>query len=159
MDDFWFKFFTLLFTGITAGMVIVNSIRDYFTKKKDRKIAVELSEKRRMQNELMNHITKVLDLGRRCRVETDENNKQKMKFELLNHKIFIWINLDRNNCVQEDLREQCNIYINFCASSLEVSDKEQQLSYLDGVNKNFNFILQLIDKYIEEENKLIDELM
>ena len=66
-----------------------------------------------MQNELFEYITKVLDLGRRCRVETDDNNKQKMKFELLNHKIFIWINLDRNNCVQEDLREQCNIYINF----------------------------------------------
>ncbi|WP_433961762.1 hypothetical protein [Bacillus mycoides] len=128
-------------------------------KEKDRRIAVELSEKRRMQNDLFEHITKVLDLGRRCRVETDDNNKQEMKFELLNHKIFIWINLDRNNCVHEDLREQCNIYINFCTSSLEVPNREEQLSYLDNANKNFNFILQLIDRYIEEENKLIEELM
>ncbi|PEM95197.1 hypothetical protein CN639_01250 [Bacillus toyonensis] len=153
----------LIITSILSLATLIVSIYNARTlnenKEKDRRIAVELSEKRRVQNELMNHITKVLDLGRRCRVETDENNKQKMKFELLNHKIFIWINLDRNNCVHEDLREQCNIYINFCASSLEVPNREEQLSYLDNANKNFNFILQLIDRYIEEENKLIEELM
>lgn len=98
-------------------------------------------------------------MGRRCYVETDENNKQKMKFELLNYKIFIWINLNRKNHVQEDLREQSNIYINFCVSSLEVPNREEQLSYLDNANQNLNFILQLIDRYIEEENKLIEELM
>ena len=53
-----------------------------------------------MHNDLFEHITKVLDLGRRCFDEIDENEKQKMKFELLNHKIFIWINLNRNNDLQ-----------------------------------------------------------
>ncbi|WJE66687.1 hypothetical protein QRE63_12640 [Bacillus mycoides] len=153
----------LIITSIISLATLMVSIYNARTlnenKEKDRRIAVELSEKRRMQNDLFEHITKVLDLGRRCRVETDDNNKQEMKFELLNHKIFIWINLDRNNCVHEDLREQCNIYINFCTSSLEVPNREEQLSYLDNANKNFNFILQLIDRYIEEENKLIEELM
>ncbi len=153
----------LIITSIISLATLIVSIYNARTlnenKEKDRRIAVELSEKRRMQNDLFEHITKVLDLGRRCGVETDENNKQKMKFELLNHKIFIWINLDRDNCVQEDLREQSNIYISFCASSLEVSDREKQLSYLKQAHQHFNFILQLIDKYIEEENKLIEELM
>lgn len=60
MDNFWFKFFTLLFTGITAGMVIVNAIKDSRIKKKERRMAVELSEKRRMQNDLMNILRKFL---------------------------------------------------------------------------------------------------
>uniref|UniRef100_UPI0021E839D4 hypothetical protein n=1 Tax=Bacillus thuringiensis TaxID=1428 RepID=UPI0021E839D4 len=104
------SFLTLLVSGYGAITLNKNKKEDrriaVENTEKDRRIAVELSEKRRMQNELMNHITKVLDLGRRCRVETDENSKQKMKFELLNHKVFIWINLDRDNFVQEDLREQ-----------------------------------------------------
>lgn len=86
------------------------------TKKKIIRIAVELSEKRRMQNDLFEHITKVLDLGRRCSVETDEKEKQKIKFELLNHKIFIWINLDRKNKFTKDLRINCNEYITWWAS-------------------------------------------
>ncbi|PFU28626.1 hypothetical protein [Bacillus cereus] len=140
-------------------MVIVNSIRDYFTKKKDRKIAVELSEKRRMQNELMNHITKVLDLGRRCFEETDGNEKKKIKFELLNHKVFIWINLDRENACAKELRSDCNKYIFLCASFVESSNDKEKLNFERASHKNMKSIWLLIDKYIEEETKLIEELI
>ncbi|OOZ97586.1 hypothetical protein CQZ91_13320 [Bacillus cereus] len=126
---------------------------------KDRRIAVELSEKRRMQNELMNHITKVLDLGRRCVEEVDENEKKKIKFELLNHKVFIWINLDRKNKVSKNLRKNCNGYVTLCADYLSTSDEEKKINYQRASEKNKQTMWVLIDEYIEEENKLIDRLM
>lgn len=128
-------------------------------KEKDRRIAVELSEKRRMHNDLFEHITKVLDLGRRCSMETDEKERQKMKFELLDHKIFIWINLDRKNKFAKDLRVNCNEYITWWASILDSSNDEEKLNFERESYKNMRSIWVLIDKYIEEENKLIEALM
>ncbi|MCU5458759.1 hypothetical protein OCA96_03520 [Bacillus cereus] len=70
----------LIITSILSLATLIVSIYNARTlnenKEKDRRIAVELSEKRRMQNDLFEHITKVLDLGRRCSVETDEKEKQ-----------------------------------------------------------------------------------
>ncbi|PEY26272.1 hypothetical protein CN340_15495 [Bacillus anthracis] len=153
----------LIITSIISLATLIVSIYNAKTlnenKEKDRRIAVELSEKRRMHNDLFEHITKVLDLGRRCRVETDEKEKQKMKFELLNHKIFIWINLDRDNCFAKDLRENSNEYIFWWASFLESSNKEEKFNFERASDKNMKSIWLLIDKYIEEENKLIAELM
>ncbi|MED0951985.1 MULTISPECIES: hypothetical protein [Bacillus cereus group] len=155
----WIKIITLGIALFTLVVSIYNAITLNKNKEKDRRIAVELSEKRRMHNDLFEHITKVLDLGRRCRVETDEKEKQKMKFELLNHKIFIWINLDINNCFAKDLRENSNEYIFLWASFLESSNNEEKLNFERASYKNMKSIWILIDKYIEEENKLIEELM
>ena len=80
-------------------------------KEKDRKVTVSLPEKRRMQKDLMDHITKVLDLGRKCFEETDENEKKKIKFELLNHKVYIWINLNEENSFAKELRSHSTEYI------------------------------------------------
>ncbi|MBJ7962184.1 hypothetical protein [Bacillus cereus] len=153
----------LIITSIISLATLFVSIYNARTlnenKEKDRRIAVELSEKRRMQNDLFEHITKVLDIGRRCDVETDEKEKQKMKFELLDHKIFIWINLDRKNKFSKDLRENCNGYIIWCADFLSAADEEKKLHYQRASEKNKQIIWVLIDKYIEEENKLIEGLM
>ncbi|PEK63850.1 hypothetical protein [Bacillus wiedmannii] len=153
----------LIITSILSLVTLIVSIYNARTlnenKEKDRRIAVELSEKRRMQNDLFEHITKVLDLGRRCSVETDEKEKQKIKFELLNHKIFIWINLDRKNKFTKDLRINCNEYITWWASFLESSNDEEKSNLERASYKNMKSIWILIDKYIEEENKLIEELM
>ncbi|WP_433948138.1 hypothetical protein [Bacillus tropicus] len=155
----WIKIITLGIALFTLVVSIYNAITLNKNKEKDRRIAVELSEKRRMHNDLFEHITKVLDLGRRCRVETDEKEKQKMKFELLNHKIFIWINLDIDNCFAKDLRENSNEYIFWWASFLESSNKEEKFNFERASDKNMKSIWLLIDKYIEEEHKLIAELM
>ncbi|MGG0303048.1 hypothetical protein ABEY59_15680 [Bacillus albus] len=159
MDDFWFKFFTLLFTGITAGILIVNAIRDSRIKKKERGIAVELSEKRRMQNDLMEHITEVLDLGRRGFKEKDENAKQKIYFQLLNHKPFIWINFDRENRSAKKLRENCNEYIFWCTSFLDSSNETDRINFERDAEKNKRSIWKLIDEYIEAEDELIKNLI
>ncbi|MGH0779827.1 hypothetical protein ACQVQ8_22320 [Bacillus cereus] len=155
----WIKIITLIFSGITAVMIIINSIRDYLTKKKDRRISVVLPEKRRMQNELFEHIIKVLDLGRRCIGELDENEKQKMKFELLNHRPFIWINLDRKNRFSKELRANCNEYITWCAHFVDSSNEVEKNNSIRASDKNKKVIWVLIDKYIEEENKSIEKLM
>ncbi|PFY83992.1 hypothetical protein [Bacillus toyonensis] len=153
----------LIITTIISLATLIVSIYNARTlnenKEKDRRIAVELSEKRRMQNELMNHITKVLDLGRRCFEETDENEKKKIKFELLNHKVFVWINLDRENAHAKELRSECNEYIFLCASFVDSSNETEKLNFQGNSATNQRSIMVLIDKYIEEENKLIDELV
>ncbi|MFJ7818997.1 hypothetical protein ACIQYX_24605 [Bacillus toyonensis] len=153
----------LIITSIISLATLFVSIYNARTlnenKEKDRRIAVELSEKRRMQNDLFEHITKVLDIGRRCDVETDEKEKQKMKFELLDHKIFIWINLDRKNKFTKDLRENCNEYVTWCADFLSTSDEKKKSHYQRASEQNKKVIWALIDKYIEEENKLIEGLM
>lgn len=112
----WIKIITLGIAVFTLVVSIYNAITLNQSKKKDRRIAVELSEKRRMQNDLMKHITEVLDLGRRGFKEKEENEKQKIYFQLLNHKPFIWINLDRENRSAKKLRENCNEYIFWCTS-------------------------------------------
>ncbi|MFE6585639.1 hypothetical protein ACFVM9_13075, partial [Bacillus mobilis] len=73
--------------------------------------------------------------------------------------IFIWINLDRKNKFTKDLRINCNEYITWWASFLESSNDEEKSNFERASYKNMKSIWILIDKYIEEENKLIEELM
>lgn len=153
----------LIITSIISLATLIVSIYNARTlnenKEKDRRIAVELSEKRRMQNELFEHITKVLDLGRRCSVETDEKEKQKMRFELLYHRPFILINLDRKNRFSKDLMTNCFDYIIFYVCFVESSNEVEKEKFLKASNENKGAIWDLIDKYIEEENKSIEKLM
>ncbi|MCU5708006.1 hypothetical protein OCF67_28365 [Bacillus wiedmannii] len=153
----------LIITSIISLATLIVSIYNARTlnenKEKDRRIAVVLSEKRRMHNDLFEHITKVLDLGRRCSEETDEKEKQKMRLELLNHKIFIWINLDRDNRFSNKLREHSNSYIFHYASYLESTNPTMGFNTQAKAYDDQREIMKLIDKYIEEENKLIAELM
>ncbi|MGM1462405.1 MULTISPECIES: hypothetical protein [Bacillus cereus group] len=138
-------------------MVIVNAIKDYLTKKKDRRITVSLPEKRRMQKDLMDHITKVLDLGRRCFEETDEHEKQKIKFELLNHKVYIWINLNEENSFAKELRSHSTEYIFWCASFLDSPNEKEKFNFRTDSYKNQRSIMGVIEKYYKEENRLIDD--
>ncbi|PGE64184.1 hypothetical protein COM65_07085 [Bacillus wiedmannii] len=153
----------LIITSIISLATLIVSIYNARTlnenKEKDRRIAVELSEKRRMQNELFEHITKVLDLGRRCSVETDEKEKQKMKFELLYHRPFILINLDRKNRFSKDLMTNCFDYIILYVRFVESSNEVEKDDCIRASNENKGAIWDLIDKYIEEENKSIEKLM
>ncbi|PFV71944.1 hypothetical protein COL05_26890 [Bacillus sp. AFS059628] len=56
-------------------------------------------------------------------------------------------------------RENCNEYITWCASFLETSNEAEKTYYQNISYRNQRSIWGLIDKYIEEENKLIEELM
>lgn len=143
---------TLCISLGTFIILIINSI-------KNRKINVLLSEKRKMQNDLFLSITKILDIGRRSLEIKDLKERQQMKYDLLNHKILIWINLDYKNKYAKDMRENCNQYIFWCASSLENNSSSEKIDIHLTANKNLHSIWQLIDLYIEEENKLIEKLI
>ncbi|MEM5623723.1 hypothetical protein AAHB56_30890 [Bacillus thuringiensis] len=116
-----------------------------------------MPEKRRMQKDLMDHITKVLDLGRRCFEETDEDERKKIKFELLNHKVYIWINLNEENSFAKELRNHSTEYIFWCASFLDSSNEEEKCNFRTDSYKNQRSIMGVIEKYYKEENRLIDD--
>ncbi|MFY4685304.1 hypothetical protein [Bacillus anthracis] len=155
----WIKFGTLVISFFTLLLSIYSAKTLNQNKKKERRITLFLSEKRRMQNDLFKHITQMLDFGRRCFEEIDEKEKQKIKFELLNLKMLITVNLDKDNDFAEDLGGNCIEYITWCASFLEASDEKVKSNYLGASYKSQLSIWNLVNKYRENDNKLIEELM
>ena len=125
----WIKFGTLVISFFTLLLSIYSARTLNQYKEKDRKVTVSLPEKRRMQKDLMDHITKVLDLGRKCFEETDENEKKKIKFELLNHKVYIWINLNEENSFAKELRSHSTEYIFWCASFLDSPNEKEKFNF------------------------------
>ncbi|MGH0942117.1 hypothetical protein ACQVTS_12360 [Bacillus mycoides] len=155
----WIKVGTLIVSFLTLVVSSYGAITLNKNKEKDRRVTVMLSEKRRMKSDLFEHIIKVLDLGRRCFEETDEKEKQKMISELLNHKKIVWINLDRENSFSKNLREKSNSYIFNCTWFLETTNSAQGHTIQANAYDDQREIMMLIDKYTEEEDKLIEELI
>ncbi|SFC52651.1 hypothetical protein [Bacillus sp. UNCCL81] len=156
----WLNICTLIISFCSLFILFYNAYRDTINKRKDRTITILLSEKRRMQSDLMDHITKVLHLVRKTKEELNINEKKNVKLELLNHKVFIWINLDNENNFSEELRDNLNDVIFKCASFLEKEgSKDEFRLFITSTQNNEMAIWQLIDKYIEEEKNLIEELI
>ncbi|MEH6933086.1 hypothetical protein ACQKFI_11175 [Bacillus thuringiensis] len=153
----WIKIGTLVISFFTLLLSIYSARTLNQNKEKDRKVTVSLPEKRRMQKDLMDHITKVLDLGRKCFEETDENEKKKIKFELLNHKVYIWINLNEENSFAKELRSHSTEYIFWCASFLDSPNEKEKFNFRTDSYKNQRSIMGVIEKYYKEENRLIDD--
>jgi hypothetical protein len=158
-DVTWVDYITLGVSVATLFLLIYNSISLNRAKKKDRRISVILEERRKMHNELFHHITSVLDLGRKSIEIVDKEKRQEMKWQLLNHKIYIWVNLNRENEFAEQLRSHCNEYVFWCAGILEKEFNNQFDSYTSSADKNVQSIWILIDKYIEKEIDLRKELI
>ncbi|KON83377.1 hypothetical protein AF331_17945 [Rossellomorea marisflavi] len=155
----WIDYTTL---GVSVGtllLLVYNSIISNKAKKKDRRISVVLEERRKMHNELFLHITSVLDIGRKSIEIIEMEQRQEMKWKLLNHKIFIWLNLNKENKFSEQLRSHCNEYVFWCASILEKEYDIQVDSYTWVADKNVQNIWVLIDKYIKNENELKKKLI
>ncbi|WP_273128973.1 putative holin-like toxin [Bacillus weihaiensis] len=144
-------------TAISIGTFVVAVITLIYTlinNKKTRRITVLLAERQKKQDEVFKHITYVLDLGRKSYDVDDELEKQKIKYELLNSKVLIWVYLNKENKYAKEMRSNCNLYIFQCASSLEEKNAEERKRALLSANKYAQEIWVLIDKYIEEEDKL-----
>lgn len=155
----WIEYTTL---GVSIGtllLLIYNSFSSKREKRKDRRISVVLEERRKMHTELFQHITSVLDLGIKSLEIEDMGKRQEMKWQLLNHKIFIWVNLNRENEFARQLRSHCNEYVFWCASMLEKEFNSQDDSYELAANRSVQHIWILIDKYIENENELKKEFI
>ncbi|NGT03823.1 hypothetical protein [Clostridium perfringens] len=69
------------------------------------------------------------------------------------------INLNYENKFKDDLRDNCNKLVTLVASALECNDTTKQINYINSDNKNRLEIWNLIDKYIEEEEKIIKSML
>ena len=80
--------------------------------------------------------------------------------EVLNYKVGVWINLNRENSFSVELRSNCNSLATWVASALEeISDDNTVCSYLKAADRNRQQIWSIIDKYIEEEEKIIESIV
>ncbi|MDM5214641.1 hypothetical protein QUF94_24980 [Peribacillus sp. NJ4] len=148
--------------GISVGTILVSALTLYFTisnSKKTRRITVLLSEKQKRHEEVFKHITSILDLGRKSYDVEEIEDRPKMKYEFLNHKVLIWVYLNKENKYAKEMRGYCNDYVFACVSILEKDTKEERQNYLLSANKYAQHIWLLIDKYIEEEDKLRSKLI
>lgn len=144
-------------SAITIGTLLVSTFTLVFSisnSKKTRRVTVLLTERQKRHDELFKHITAVLDIGRKIYNVENNSERQKMSYDLLNHKVQIWIHLNKENKYAKEMRGNCNEYIFYCAASLEEVNNEDRQQYLHVAGNYPKHIWVLIDKYIEEEEKL-----
>lgn len=156
----WISVINLLISIGTFITVIVKIIIGNNQKKIDRRIGVIIGERRRMQQELFKNVLGILQIDREVECKKFLKEKDILFHEVLNYKIGIWINLNRENSFYEELRSDCTELATLVASDLETSNDDDKIEVYNKVrNLNRQHIWILIDKYIEEEEKLIQSIM
>lgn len=156
----WASIITLLISALTLIMVGVELFITTKQRKIDRQIEVTIEERRRMQQELFKNVVGILEIYRELEYGTLLKDKDILFHEVLNFKIGVWINLNRENSFSDELRSDCTALVTWVASALEeISDETKKYSYLQAANSNRQHIWILIDKYIEEEESLIRSIV
>ena len=79
--------------------------------------------------------------------------------ESLSYKVGVWININRKNKFAERLRDNCTSLATWLASSAESRIMGNNNNYLESAHRNVMDIWILVDKYIEEEENLIEYLL
>lgn len=154
----WISIVTLIISGGTLVLLIIQFFVNNNNKSIDRRLGVMVSAQREKQKELFVHVLGLLDIERQISYKTISNDEIKRNFHnALDHKVNIWINLNRNNKYTVEMRDHCTQLAFWLASSLESQNNKD--SYMDSANRNVQVVWQLIDKYIYEEEKLIEEMM
>ena len=143
----------------TFGMIRVKFFWDSKQKKIDREISIMVAENRRKQQELFKNIIGILEVYRQVEYENLLKEESILFHEILNYKVGVWINLNYENKFKDDLRDNCNKLVTLVASALECNDTTKQINYINSDNKNRLEIWNLIDKYIEEEEKIIKSML
>ena len=151
----WLEIITLGISLVTMVMVGVEIFINTKQRKIDRHIEFLIDERRRMQRELFVNVLGILSVERELQYNKFLKDRDILFHEILNCKISVWINLNRENVFYNELRSNCNGLVTWVASALE-EDGENTKSYLKSCNKHRVEIWKLIDKYIEEENRLND---
>lgn len=156
----WVSVITLLISALTLFMVGVELFVNTRQRKIDRQIEVTIGERRRMQQELFKNVLGILEIERELQYGKFLKENNMLFHEVLNYKVGIWINLNRENSFSGDLRSNCNELVTWIASTLEeASDDNTACSYLKAADRNRQQIWILIDKYIEEEEKIIKSIV
>lgn len=156
----WISGITLFISFLTLIMVGVELFINTKQRKIDRQIEVTVGEHRRMQQELFKNVLGILEIERELQHKKFLKEKNILFHEVLNHKIGVWINLNRENSFSSDIRSHCTSLATWVASALEESgDNNTVCSYLEAAHNHSKHIWVLIDKYIEEEEHIIKSIV
>ena len=112
-----------------------------------------------MQQELFKSVINILEIYRQLEYNKNLKENDILFHEILNYRVSIWINLNRENSFSKELRSNCNQLSIWIASALEEQNADNIQSFIATANDNRNQIWILIDKYIEEEERLIQLIL
>lgn len=155
----WVSGINLVISIGTFIIVIINIFIDNKQRKIDRQIDVIIGERRRMQQELFKSVINILEIYRQLEYNKNLKENDILFHEILNYRVSIWINLNRENSFSKELRSNCNQLSIWIASALEEQNADNIQSFIATANDNRNQIWILIDKYIEEEERLIQLIL
>ena len=162
----WVSIISLIISGLTLIMVVVQLFVNTNQKKIDRQVDVTVKENRRMQQELFKNVLGILEVDRQIQSVKLLKEKDVLFNEVLNYRIGVWINLNRQNSFSSDLRFRCNSLSIWASGILDVTNDDNLSSddntintFLDAANRDKQEIWILIDKYIEEEEKIIKSII
>ncbi|WP_308001298.1 hypothetical protein [uncultured Clostridium sp.] len=155
----WVSGINLFISIGTFIIVIINIFIDNKQRKIDRQIDVIIGERRRMQQELFKSVINILEIYRQLEYNKNLKENDILFHEILNYRVSIWINLNRENSFSKELRSNCNQLSIWIASALEEQNADNIQSFIATANDNRNQIWILIDKYIEEEERLIQLIL
>lgn len=156
----WIKFGTFC---LAAGGLLKQFYDSNIKQKqidKDRLIAVTVDERRKIQIELFKHVTSILSIDKKTEIGYLKREKiREYLSDIQNHKINIWINLNSDNKYQKKFRAECDLLVKLVSAFLEDPQENQHLQYLSEVEVIRKKIWRLIDQYIEDEERLINEML
>ena len=155
----WVSGINLFISIGTFIIVIINIFIDNKQRKIDRQIDVIIGERRRMQQEFFKSVINILEIYRQLEYNKNLKENDILFHEILNYRVSIWINLNRENSFSKELRSNCNQLSIWIASALEEQNADNIQSFIATANDNRNQIWILIDKYIEEEERLIQLIL
>lgn len=154
----WVSMVTLIISGGTLLLLVVQFYVNNKSRYIDRRIGVMVSEQRTKQKQLFQHVVDLLDIDRQVDYGTITPEVEKDRFHsVLNHKVSIWINLNRNNKYSTELRSNCTELATWVASAID--EPKEREHYMKAAVRNRQMIWALIDKYILEEEYLIEEML
>lgn len=156
----WIQLGTLFISGATLLKVVHDSKNKQKQLEIDRRIEVMVEDQREKQRKLFEHVTALLNIEERfIYSKLSEEELPSILINSLSHKVGVWININRRNKIAEELRDNCTELATWLASTAEARMIKKDDNYLDAAHRNVMKIWFFINKYIEEEERLIEEMM
>ena len=144
----------------TFGMLVYEVFYNSRQRKIDRRISVTVEDQREKQRKLFDNVNGLLDIEKKfIYSKITEDELSSILLESLSYKVGVWININRKNKFAERLRDNCTSLATWLASSAESRIMGNNNNYLESAHRNVMDIWILVDKYIEEEENLIEYLL
>lgn len=144
----------------TFGMLVYEVFYNSRQRKIDRRISVTVEDQREKQRKLFDNVNGLLDIEKKfIYSKITEDELSSILLESLSYKVGVWININRKNKFAERLRDNCTSLATWLASSAESRIMGNNNNYLESAHRNVVDIWILVDKYIEEEENLIEYLL